>query len=215
MISSSLLRLIDYDYSNDFKIIVKINKTDDLKNDDNIQISKETTIIINTTINKARVISRNIDELYKNDQTINEYEIKLNNIKEKNKTGKIVDIFNILLKSIGRPISISKSLENMFLIVESKLGEDTNFFINNNDYNDNDNNNDNKNDNINNKDNKNDKNNKNNKNNNDDEIGYSDLFFMYNLKINKNKREEIYNPRIELMGFDEYLDYCYEIRYKI
>ena len=208
MISSSLLRLIDYDYSNDFKIIVKINKTDDLKNDDNIQISKETTIIINTTINKARVISRNIDELYKNDQTINEYEIKLNNIKEKNKTGKIVDIFNILLKSIGRPISISKSLENMFLIVESELGEDTNFFINNNDYN----NNDNKNDNINNKDNKNDKNNKNN---NDDEIGYSDLFFMYNLKINKNKREEIYNPRIELMGFDEYLDYCYEIRYKI
>ena len=100
---NKLLRLINFDDSREFKIIVNIKNEE--QNDNNINISKETKITVITTINKARVISRNIDELYQADQGIGQYEIELNNIQERNKAHKVVEVFNILLKSIGQEVN--------------------------------------------------------------------------------------------------------------
>ena len=157
---TKLLRLINFDDSREFKIIVKIK--DEEQNDDNIQVSKETKIIVNTTINKARVISKYIDELYQTYQGIEQYEIELENIKETNKTYKVVQVFNILLKSIGQEVNIPEELAVIFLIIQYHLGEDTDE------------------NNGNNVNNNNAENNNNNKDDNDD-LGYSDLLFMYKI----------------------------------
>ena len=164
-----ILRLLEFDDSKEFKIIVHIKE--DIQNENNIQVSKESNITINTTINKARVISKNINEIYIVDQTIDHYEIELNNIQEKNKTRKVVEVFNLLLNSIGQEININEELGLIFLIIEYQLGEEPYDNKNNTGSNNNNNNNNDINDYNN--------NNNNNNNNENKELGYSDLLFMY------------------------------------
>lgn len=135
----SLLRLIKDDKSEEFKIIVIIENIKNIDDTFNINVSKQSKIIVNTSINKARVISSNINQNYANDQAIKEYEIRLNNITEKNKTEKISQIFHLLLNSIGKQITISSDIQNLFMLVMHQLGEsfqpnalnmiDTNEFI--------------------------------------------------------------------------------------
>ena len=190
MFDSQLLRLIEFDDSNNFKIIFNVIEEQE-QNDNNIQISKETHITFNTTINKARIISKIINEIYIVDQTIDRYEIKLENIKENNIVQKVVDIMNLLMKSIGQEIQIPEELGFMFFIIQYHFGEDNdgnnddnnddeNSKNNNNSNNDNndENNNDNNNDNdeTNSNDNSNDNDNSNN-----NELGFGDLLFMYKI----------------------------------
>ena len=155
---TKLLRLINFDDSREFKIIVSMKEEE--QSDNHIQVSKETRITINTTINKARVISKKIDELYHADQGIGQYEIELNNIQERNKARKVVEVFNILLKSIGQEVNIPEELAVIFLIIQNNLGEDIEGNNNNNNAEHNENNN--------------------NKDGNDG-LGYSDLLFMYKI----------------------------------
>ena len=170
---NKLMRLIEFDDSKEFRFIVNIKEEQENYKYDNIEVSEETNITIKTSMNKARVISRNIDELYKTDQTIDHYEIKLNNIQENNKTQKVVEVFNILLNSIGQEINVREELGVIFLMIEYELGEDIDAHNNNNNKDNHDNTN------INNV-NKNMNNNNNNKDDND-ELGYSDLLFMYKI----------------------------------
>lgn len=163
---NKLMRLIEFDDSKEFRFIVNIKEEQENYKYDNIEVSEETNITIKTSMNKARVISRNIDELYKTDQTIDHYEIKLNNIQENNKTQKVVEVFNILLNSIGQEINVREELGVIFLMIEYELGEDIDAHNNNN--NNQDNNNVNNSMNNNNKD-------------DNDELGYSDLLFMYKI----------------------------------
>ena len=135
------------------KIIVSIKK--EKQNENHIQVSKETRI----SINKARVISKKIDELYQADQGIGQYEIELYNIQERNKAIKVVEVFNILLKSVGQEVNIPEEFSVIFLIIQNHLGEDIDENNNNNT-----------------------KNNENNSKKDDkDDLGYSDLLFMYKI----------------------------------
>lgn len=117
---SQFMRLLDYDTSSEFKIIVTINEKE--QKNGIIEINKETHITIITTVNRARIISKNIDKLYISNQT-NQYEIKLNNIQCENLARKVVDVFNILLKSIGQEIKIPGELLFIFIIIKQHLGE--------------------------------------------------------------------------------------------
>ena len=165
---NKLMRLIEFDDSKEFRFIVSIKEEQENYKYDNIEVSEETNITIKTSMNKARVISRNIDELYKTDQTIDHYEIKLNNIQENNKTQKVVEVFNILLNSIGQEINVREELGVIFLMIEYELGEDIGAHNNDNNQDNNNINNVNKNMSNNNKD-------------DNDELGYSDLLFMYKI----------------------------------
>lgn len=64
--NSGLLRLIEFDDSKEFKIIACIN--DYNEKEEKIQVSKQTCIDISTTINKAHIISRNVDRAYENNR---------------------------------------------------------------------------------------------------------------------------------------------------
>lgn len=178
MYVSQLMRLLEYDVSKEFKIIVNIIGNN--QKYENIEINEETNITINTTINRARIISRNIDELYISDQTIDHYEIKLSNIQEENISEKVVEVFNILLKSNGQEIMIKEDLQFIFLIIEHHLGEELNSNNNNNNNNNNDNNDEFEDYNF--DDIFNENNNKGITNNEDEELGYADLLFMYKIK---------------------------------
>ena len=193
MFDSQLLRLIEFDDSNNFKIIFNVIEEQE-QNDNNIQISKETHITFNTTINKARIISKIINEIYIVDQTIDRYEIKLENIKENNIVQKVVDIMNLLMNSIGQEIKIPEELGFIFFIIQYHLGEDNdgNNNDNNNDNNDENNNNNDNDENNNNNDNGENNNNINDNNNNNyndnisnneqsNELGFGDLLFMYKI----------------------------------
>ena len=81
-------RLVINDKSGDFKIIVKIEYTQN--QNDEISIKKQKQIIINTTVNKARLLSRIIDEKYINDSKMNQYVFNLGNkIQNSNDNDKI------------------------------------------------------------------------------------------------------------------------------
>lgn len=67
---SSLNRLLSNDKSTDFKIILEIKYS---KEQNDILIQKQKRIIFQTTINKARVVSKVNNEHYTHDQTLNEY----------------------------------------------------------------------------------------------------------------------------------------------
>ena len=63
---------------NDFRRLIQ---NDDSQNFHlNFQITKKSKSIINISINKARVISRKINEIYQVDPTIDKYEIKINEL---------------------------------------------------------------------------------------------------------------------------------------
>lgn len=113
------MRLIEFDSSDEFRIIIKINKTIEVS--DNFQIYKQNQVTIQTTINKARFISRKINELHQRSKAISEYQINLNVKNEKNATRKVYEIFQILLSSIGQKITISDEYRNIYSIIKTNL----------------------------------------------------------------------------------------------
>lgn len=117
---SNLLRLIDFDDSKDFQILINMKNVSKVNN---IEIIENTQIIINTTINKARIISNNINQMYMNDQSINKYEIEINDIEDKNKTEKCINIFQLLLTSIGKQIDINENKKHLFTLIMEQLDE--------------------------------------------------------------------------------------------
>ena len=68
---SNMRRLIDNDDSDHFKIIIKLTNEDKNKNNNNNKNEFE----INTTINKARVLSKKINDAYLIGPKIDKYEI--------------------------------------------------------------------------------------------------------------------------------------------
>ena len=60
---SALQRLLINDQSGQFRIVIEIKYTN--KQKDDIQIKKQKQIIINTTVNKARIISKVINDKYR------------------------------------------------------------------------------------------------------------------------------------------------------
>lgn len=113
------MRLIEFDSSDEFRIIININKTIEVS--DNFQIYKQNQVTIQTTINKARFISSKINELHQRSKTISEYQINLNVKNEKNATRKVYEIFQILLGSIGQKITISDEYRNIYSIIKTNL----------------------------------------------------------------------------------------------
>lgn len=120
--NSSILRLIDFDISDDFNIIVTI-ECNEKHYGEKIIVSNVSKIIIKTTINKARVISQNINQSYLNDQTIKQYVFKLNNMTTTNEIDKIIQIFHLLLNSIGKEIVISPDIQDVFNLILDQLSE--------------------------------------------------------------------------------------------
>mgnify|MGYP001085207455 CR=1 FL=1 len=113
------MRLIEFDSSDEFRIIININKTIEVS--DNFQIYKQNQVTIQTTINKARFISSKINELHQRSKAISEYQINLNVKNEKNATRKVYEIFQILLSSIGQKITISDEYRNIYSIIKTNL----------------------------------------------------------------------------------------------
>lgn len=112
----SLKRLLINDKSRDFQIIVKIEYTQN--QNDEIVIKKQKQIIINTTVNKARLLSRIIDEKYINDPKINQYVFNLGNMiqNENNKIQfeDVISIFKALIESDQKEVSISEEKKTLF-----------------------------------------------------------------------------------------------------
>lgn len=67
---NKMQRILQYDSSANFKIIFNIERT--ILNDD-YKIEERQQIVINTTVNKARVVSKKINDGYKKDPSIDQY----------------------------------------------------------------------------------------------------------------------------------------------
>ena len=125
--NQNILRLIQFDDSGNFKINVFINDYEKMNGD--IQVNKKSKITFNTTLNKARIISKNIDQLYKEDNSLDHYDINFNDLQEQNKTQKIIEAFQLLLNSFGNSVNISNEQQHIFSLILEYLGE--NGIINN------------------------------------------------------------------------------------
>ena len=88
---SSLKRLLSYDKSHEFKIIFQIKYSKETNDD--VVIQKEKRIIFTTTINQARVLSKVIDDKYRNDPTIKEHVFIINEMKQV-KSADIIDVIS-------------------------------------------------------------------------------------------------------------------------
>ena len=150
---SAYRRIIKNDKSNQFKIIINIKNTDD--HNENISIEKHSQIMISTTINKARVISKAIDDMYIIDPSLNrfEFDFKNNQNKQKIKIDEIIEIFKLILESVENEVNIPENKRDTFSLILNTLGDNrayitTNLDVNPNE-NDNTNNNNNDNDNDN------------------------------------------------------------------
>lgn len=131
-----LRRVFINDTSDKFSFIVNFIDKNNFKSGI-IKSKSENQIIIKTTINKARSISKKINEIYSVDPTIVSYEInypieinfpKINKIcakqieQEKNK---IENVFNVLLSSTTQDLcEISKDQKNIFYRIKYFLGEE-------------------------------------------------------------------------------------------
>lgn len=104
----SLRRLTQQDNSDKFILHIKFAKKD----------KKE--IEIQTTINKIRVISKKVNQMYQIDPTIREYELNIPINIESDDTQKQVEL---LLKSAEEKVKISKNQQNSFKIIQILLGE--------------------------------------------------------------------------------------------
>lgn len=106
---SSLNRLLSNDKSTDFKIILEIKYS---REQNGILIQQQKRIIFKTTINKARVVSKIINEHYTHDQTLNEYIFsvsKLNQIKITD----IIDVVSTLIQKDGYEL-IQEEKRNLY-----------------------------------------------------------------------------------------------------
>lgn len=121
---SSLQRLLQNDKSDQFKIIVKIKNTEN--QNEGVMIENLNQIIITTTINKARVISKTIDEMFTMDPLIKQFEFEIKNSENRDqiKTEEVIEVFQMLLKSTDEEIIISGDKQEIFLTILSILGEE-------------------------------------------------------------------------------------------
>lgn len=129
--ASSLKRLVEQDNSDRFRIIVNVVKRVFMLNNSlyAFEQNKKQELLqttIQTTINKARVISRKINELYQIDPTINEYCISLPNKDEyckAIKNNQVDEILKLIIKSTSEKISIPQDQQNIFSLIQYLLGE--------------------------------------------------------------------------------------------
>ncbi|KAK8840421.1 hypothetical protein M9Y10_030625 [Tritrichomonas musculus] len=121
---SSYQRLLVNDISGAFKIIIQVHYSE--KTQDNLEIQKQKQIIINTTVNKARVISRLINEEYLKNSNVNSFVFDLGNLLQnenhKYQIEHIINIFNSLLKSNCDDIVISENHRELFHHIMNILG---------------------------------------------------------------------------------------------
>mgnify|MGYP006962191418 CR=1 FL=1 len=110
---NSLRRLILKDDSNDFTLLFKIQNKE--------YQQQETKILIQTTINKARVISKNINKLYEIDPTLCEYVVNIPICENNEQIKEIEEIIQKILKSAGEVIYIEKKQEHLFNIINFKI----------------------------------------------------------------------------------------------
>lgn len=125
---SAYQRILKNDTSDPFSIIITFKSV--TNQDENIIIEKQNQILIKTTVNKARVISKTIDEMYTIDPSLKQFEFEIKN-SENTKTNDIIEIFQLILKSINEEITISGDQHEMFLSIINLLGEEeTNSIVN-------------------------------------------------------------------------------------
>lgn len=122
---SAFQRLLVNDKSDPFKIIISIK--DIKKQDQNFVIEKCNQVMTSTTINKARVISKTINEMYLIDPSLKQFEFEISSKTEnrkKLKTAEVVEIFQIILNSITQEVIISGDQQEIFALILSILGEE-------------------------------------------------------------------------------------------
>lgn len=129
--TANLRRIFEDDNSDNFKIILKFGNKN---SQSNLKQNKNTNKIeINTTINRARVISKNINHIYLVDPTVDKYEIKFptncNRTAEYPK--KIRQLFRKLLNSILEEVTINEEDHQDFTRLLIHLGEKNITAINN------------------------------------------------------------------------------------
>ena len=124
---SYLKRLIEYDDSDNFQIIINFTASNQVETKKNNQNSQEKIdkITINTTRNKARVISRRINDAYQVDPTINEYPFNLpQQLKSqlaKYTKESIEETLQTLIKSIVDKIEVNKNQQEIYSIITTIL----------------------------------------------------------------------------------------------
>lgn len=123
---SYLKRILEHDDSEQFQIIIKT--VDNLhKTTCNHQEPKrrEEEIIINTTLNKSRVVSRKINDAYQVDPTINSFSINFpNQLKfqsPKERKEKIEEVLQTLIKSTTEQVEINKAENDLYSIINTIL----------------------------------------------------------------------------------------------
>ena len=119
---SSFQRLIEFDSSHQFNFILSLSKSSEL---DLSLLNND--IILTTTINTARIISRKVNDLYQADPTISQYQIFWNisnyPIKsEKLQNDSIQSVFKLMCKSVLEPITIEQEDFFLYLILFDSLG---------------------------------------------------------------------------------------------
>lgn len=118
-----LKRLLKHDDSDDFRIIIDLTQNNQKENSKGRQQEKK--YIFNTTMNKARVVSRKIDEAYQVDPTISEYSVnipketipKMENVSHE----AVEEILQTLIKSTIAPVQIKKSQQDSYSIITAIL----------------------------------------------------------------------------------------------
>lgn len=114
----SYKRLIFDDHSEQFKIFINFCcKNSEQENEVNTQYQ------FDTTINKARVISSKINQIYQIDPTIAEYSIYIPN-KIKTTIQDITELIKQLFKSLESDIYIKEDQRTLFLLLCFKLGSE-------------------------------------------------------------------------------------------
>ncbi|KAK8846454.1 hypothetical protein M9Y10_020476 [Tritrichomonas musculus] len=120
-------RLLQTDDSCKFDLFVKLQ---DIKAKTKISSDEQNQIRIQTTINKARVISKKINEIYQVDPTITSYTLQIpitaDISKESNDSTAYEEMTKLLIQSIDNKITISSSEAKAFFQLLLLLGEEAN-----------------------------------------------------------------------------------------
>ena len=126
-------RLLQNDKSGNFKIIFNLKSNE--KINEGVSIQKENKIIIDTTINKARVLSKIINEEYIKNQSIEQYVFDLD--KKEYKLSDFIYIIQIIIQCNPNEIQITEDKKNVYyhilnILDNEKETHDKEMNINNN-----------------------------------------------------------------------------------
>ena len=117
--NSCLRRLIRKDNSERFTIHIKVGTKE-----------KSKTINFVTTINKARVLSKKINEIYEIDPTIFEYEISLSTKKNENlEEEEVINIFKNLEQCMEEAINVNKDKYQEYKRILFLLGSEDEVYL--------------------------------------------------------------------------------------